>query len=362
MPMSSSVFRVFIFILGVLLLITLGCTVSEMRGQSSQPEQLAAGYPPIAQPLVREGDFALDLAEVLKLGTVMDEAEAEMKLISVGISPRNGWISDYPVTPDIIGEVQASIVIAVASGKLTLGKDNAMAAFQEVINGYELSVIGGEGQPGELPVTDYPDSTVTEYYYDAEGPPAVTYYFPPPDYTYLYTWVYYPFWSQDCWFEGFFVLVDFNISVHGHEHPHKHGHERRHEGALISNHFHDPKTGKMARIDPTNRVRGGTLAETEATRGLGPSVQRGGQAILHMTESYRQSRGYGVTRPATRSSAFDRSSNNRIERAASDRGFQSRSTASQSSARGFTGGGSNHSGGGGGYHGGGGSSSGGHSK
>jgi hypothetical protein len=41
-----------------------------------------------------------------------------------------GWIADYPVTPDIIGELQSSIGAAADSGRLALNKDAAMMALQ----------------------------------------------------------------------------------------------------------------------------------------------------------------------------------------------------------------------------------------
>lgn len=50
----------------------------------------------VAPPLVREGDFAFELAEALKIGTPQDEAAAESMLASIGIAPHNGWIADYP--------------------------------------------------------------------------------------------------------------------------------------------------------------------------------------------------------------------------------------------------------------------------
>ena len=335
-------FGVFIFILGILLLIP--------AAAMAQSEQLTAVNAPIAQPLIREGDFAAKLADALKLGTAMNETEAESTLSSVGIMPRNGWIADYPVTPDIINELQASISEAAASGKVFGGKDVAMAAFLGVVNGSNMSVRPAEGQlSGETPNTNSPEPSDLNNYYTTEGPPVVTYYSPPPDYAYLYTWVPSPFWWSEFWFPGFFVLVDFNIRVHGYAY----GHE-----GLISNHFRDPRTGRMARLDPTNRVRGGTFAETGGMQRASPSAQRGAQAILNKTETNRQFRGYGVSGPsaATRSSVFERSDNSRFERAASDRGFQSRSKASQIPARGSTGGGgvTRGGGGGGGYHGGGG--------
>jgi len=334
--MRSSLLRACLFLLGVLLPIPAAAMI--------EMEQPTGAIPPIAQPLMREGDLAVDLAEALKLGTAMNETEAESALSAVGIMPRNGWIADYPVTPDIIGELQASLSDAADSGKLAVGKDMALAAFQKITQGQDMSVRAAESESlaGATAATNYPETTVINNYYTAEGPPVVTYYAPPPDYAYLYTWVPYPFWWSDFWFPGFFVLVDFHTTVHAHEH----GHVQEH-GHFISNHFHDPRTNRMSRIDPTNRSFGGTFSETRSWRQAGPSGQRGAPPVRTTTGAYRDySRGYGVTRPpsATRSSAFDRSSNNRIERASSDRGYRSRSQAGQIPQRGSTGGGAVRSG------------------
>ena len=333
-----SLSRIFIFILGILILIT----VTAM----AQSDQTTGAIPPIAQPLIREGDFAIDLAVGLKLGTSqMSETEAESKLTSIGIMPQNGWIADYPVTPDVVGELQTSLSAASDSGKLSLGKDTAMSVFQDVLKGDNISVNAAVDQSlSETPGTNYPESSDVSNYYETEGPPAVTYYSPPPDYAYLYTWVPYPFWYSDFWFPGFFVLVDFDIRVHGHDHGHSHW-------RFISNHFQDPRTGKMSRIDPTSRSRGGTFAEAGDMRRSSPSAQKGAQAIFNKIEANRPFRGYGVvSRPSagTRSSAFEGSANSRFERAASDRGFQSRSKAGQITSRGSTAGGGYH---GGGWHG-----------
>ena len=43
----------------------------------------------------------MQLAEALKLGPVPDEAKAEELLSSLGIEPKNGWLAEYPVTPDV---------------------------------------------------------------------------------------------------------------------------------------------------------------------------------------------------------------------------------------------------------------------
>ena len=69
----------------------------------------SGGPPPIEQQLVREGEFAVRLASTLGVSAAADEVEAESRLGEVGITPRNGWIADYPVTPDIVGELQKAV-------------------------------------------------------------------------------------------------------------------------------------------------------------------------------------------------------------------------------------------------------------
>ena len=63
--------------------------------------ETATQAPPIAQNLIREGEFAVKLVETLRIGQAKNEAEAESVLASVGIAPHNGWVADYPLTPDI---------------------------------------------------------------------------------------------------------------------------------------------------------------------------------------------------------------------------------------------------------------------
>jgi len=325
--MKTQLIRVFFFIAGSLLLMP--CLAM------AQPEQTTTGKPPLEQPLIREGDLAVKLVEALKIGRPESETEAESTLASAGITPRNGWIADYPVTPDIVDELQSAVGEAAESGKIAVGKEAALKAFQDVMNEYDMSVkadTSGEGA-GETTGPDYPDSTVENNYYYDEGPPVVTYYAPPPDYAYLYDWVPYPFWWWNVWFPGFFILVDFDV----HADRHRHGYDRDHE-KLISNHFVNPKTGRMSRIDPANRARGGTFPATGGTVWSRPSAKSGAQAILNTsrgraaTGTYREFRGYGVSgQPSTgtRPSAFDRSRSSQFERSSSDRGFRSRSSAGQ---------------------------------
>ncbi len=292
----------------------------------AQSEQMTAEGPPIEQPLVREGDFAVKLTDALKLGTTTSETEAENLLGSAGIEPRNGWIADYPVTPDILGELQAAVADAANTGKLAMGKDAALKATQEVSAGYNLSIRTDAPAPqgGATPATIYPESPVINNYYYDEGPPVVTYYTPPPDYAYMYTWVPYPFGWWGYWYPGYFILVDFHVR------DHRHGDH----GGFISNHYRDIRTGGIARIDPASRTRGGTLPATGGTRWSSPAGRSGAQGIVNSSQgrastgATRVFRGYGE-RPSTgtRSSAFEHSRNSRFERAASDRGFQSRSNA-----------------------------------
>lgn len=94
----------------------------------AQPRETATQLPPMAQPLIREGDFAIKLAGVLKIGLAKSDAEAESMLALVGIAPKNGWIADYPVTPGVIGELQNAVGGAVDSGKLVMRKNEAITA------------------------------------------------------------------------------------------------------------------------------------------------------------------------------------------------------------------------------------------
>jgi hypothetical protein len=149
---------------------------------------------------------------------------------------------------------------------------------------------------------------------------------------------------------------------HDHDHGHDHGHKDhdggkgdhdRGHGGTVSNHFRDPHTGQMSRIDPTNRYRGGTLPDRGGTRWASPSAQSGAQSIYNTRRTPsgrispgtattgRELRGYGNPRSSvgTRSSVFDRSVNRGVERSSSGRGFQSRTNAGQIRGGGPAGGG-----------------------
>jgi len=237
----------------------------------AQTDQMPSGAPPVAQTLIREGDFAVKLAGALKIGTAKNEVEAETMLGSSGIAPKNGWIADYPVTPDIIGELQSAVTAAADAQKLPMGKDEALNAFQNLIAEFGLAVSPSstgkyaENQP-------QPNSTVINNYYYDEGPPVVTYYPPPWDYYYLYAWVPYPFWWGGFYFPGFFCLHDFHrVVVVGH---------RR---CVVTNHFFDHKTNRVFAIDPARRRTGETFrtGDVSHNRGFNSNEgRRGASSIL----------------------------------------------------------------------------------
>jgi hypothetical protein len=77
------------------------------------------------------------------------EVETENLLSSVGISPQNGWIADYPVTPDIMGEIQKSMIDAVDSKKLSMSKGKALKRFQDVTTETGLAIRPYNGEPQE---------------------------------------------------------------------------------------------------------------------------------------------------------------------------------------------------------------------
>jgi len=216
--------------------------------------------PPVGAPLVREGDFAMKLVEALDVGHPSSEVEAESMLGTAGIAPRNGWIADYPVTPDIIGELRDSVSYAAQAKTISMDQDTALKNLEDVQASVNISVSPGPAGPPETSAegatgSSYPDQTVINNYYYEQGPPIVTYYAPPPDYYYLYAWVPYPFWWGGYWFGGFFELRDF------HRHFREHGHVY-----AVTNHFHDANANRVFRIDPEKRFQGRTFAGIGAPR------------------------------------------------------------------------------------------------
>jgi len=176
-------------------------------------------------------------------------------LTSLGITPRNGWIAAYPVTPDVLIELQNAAGMAADSGKLRMYRDEATNVVQGVATDLGLPVVtaGDEGsQTGSAEdYGEYSDPSVVDNYYDDEGPPVVTYYPPPPDYDYLYAWVPSPFWSFGFFFSGFFVLNDFDTIIIINKKP-----------VHCTNHVFDPKTHGIATINPATRTIGRNISST----------------------------------------------------------------------------------------------------
>ena len=252
--MKKSIIKIDIFIIVALVLLPVLTY--------AQPAQVNAVAPPVEQKLVREGDFALKLEGALGLEKSMDEVGAETRLGELGIAPRNGWIADYPVTPDILGELQDAVGAASDGGKVPLQKAEALKRLGSVATGQNLDInpYTVENTNENLPVdaSAYPDPTAINNYYSDEGPPLVTYYSPPPDYYYLYAWVPFPFWCSGFWFPGYFILHDFHRSVFF-----------GHRVAFISNHFNDLNAHRVFRVDPVARFNGRTFA------GIGVANRRG---------------------------------------------------------------------------------------
>jgi hypothetical protein len=262
--------------MGRILAITMAFTLVIMPlavyGQSE--DTTSNPSPPVSQQLIPEGDFALKLISALNLGTPTTEAQAEDLLSSVGIAPNNGWISDYPMTPIIIGEVEGAVAAAADANKLPMGKDDALKAFEGLKIEFGLAVVSGS--PGQYAESQpQPDSAMINSYYYNEGPPVVTYYPPPWDYYYLYDWVPYPFWCSGFYFPGFFVLSDFSfVAVVGHHHHHHH---------LVSNHFVNPTTHAVSTVDPATRTSGRSVsASPSRNRGFTSlDARRGATSIFN---------------------------------------------------------------------------------
>ena len=267
----------------------------------SQTEQITTGAPPIAQPLVREGDLAIKLVESLKIGTAKNEAEAETMLGSSGIAPKNGWIADYPVTPDIIGELQSAIGGAAEAGKLPMKKDEALKAFQDLTASLDLPIVADTagsytGSERRKSYGSYSDPTVINNYYYTEGPPVVTYYPPPWDYNYLYSWVPWPFWCHGFSFHGFFVLSHFHRPIFIHK-----------TVVVVSNRVFDPVNKKVFIVNPVQRGAGrvpNIEINRTGTSGFNSVVARRGAASIVERSRERTSGPNGI--PVTPSTPMGR--------------------------------------------------------
>jgi hypothetical protein len=135
---------------------------------SAQGGHQSAGPPPVKQTLIPEGFFAVKLADALKLAPVETEVEAETTLTSLGITPGNGWIADYPVTPDVLIELQNAVGMAADSGKLTMVRDESTNVVQGVAMDLGLPVVTAGDQGGQTGLAEdygeYFDPSVVDNY------------------------------------------------------------------------------------------------------------------------------------------------------------------------------------------------------
>jgi hypothetical protein len=228
----------------------------------SQPSQTQEA-PPVAQSLVREGDFAVELAATLDLGNPTDEAVAEDMLAKTGVAPLNGWLSDYPMTPEIVGQLHDSIAKAAGEGRLPMTFDEATRGLNYLTAKMKLPSPAGPGtaeNEGTRPHADQSNPTVINNYYYEEGPPVITYYPPPYNYGYLYDWVPYPAWWFGFWFPGFYICHNFTTTVvvsNG---------VFVNRTAVVSNRVIDPVTRTVVRVDPVARAGTGTVKSVTMLR------------------------------------------------------------------------------------------------
>ena len=280
-------FMILIATAGLLLLPITGFSDFIYTTAAADQNTTAVNPPPVAQPLVREGNFAVKLAEAFNIGTPQNEAAAESMLASIGIAPNNGWISDFPVTPEVIAQLQNSIRSAVNSGSLAMDTAGAMAALQSVSDNFGLKiVVAGTGTSQSAgsptpPSSGYTSpSVVNNYYYDY-GPPVVTYYTPPPAYLYMYAWVPSPFWCGSDYFAGFFMLNDFDTVVYVH-----------HRREVCTNHLYNPRTGLALIINPVDGRYYRSVARFPHFNRF--EAEKGGKAIHHRAWGAGRYHAYGT--------------------------------------------------------------------
>jgi len=212
-----------------------------------QQEALAKDIPPVAQPLVREGDFAVKLAALYGLGVPSNETEAEDLLAAAGIVPLNGWISDYPVTPEILGQIQEAAARSATEGRLPMTAEKATRLIADLAAEMSLPLPVGAAPEQQAPVRPYEpyEQTVVNNYYAGYGPPIITYYPPPLSYLYLYAWVPYPIWWYGYWYPGFYISHNFSTTI-----------VVGTRTVFVRNRFMDPLTRQVVRVDPVVRTRG----------------------------------------------------------------------------------------------------------
>ncbi len=264
-----------------LLLYPFAAVASDYGSQTSQSTQV----PPVAQTLVREGDFAIKLAAMLDIGSPKSEAEAEEMLAKAGIVPSNGWLSDYPMTPEIVGQLQSAVTKAASEGRIAMNSDQATRGLYSLAEQMNLPTPAGPGSGTTLPpaVQSNP-AQINNYYYD-QGPPVITYYPPPEDYFYLYSWIPYPVFWFGFWFPGFYICDNFTtVTFIPFDHD---GHHFRR--GIVTNRIIDHQTGAVAVVDPLVRTSTGGVRPMTTLR------VANGRTFSTMTELRREAVAGGFT-------------------------------------------------------------------
>lgn len=124
-----------------------------------------ASWPSAGQAYVAEGTFAVQLAEALKLGAISDGTKAEELLSNLGIKPSNGWVSERPITPVALNDIEKGISAASDQKKIALKKDQALKLVGDIKAKLGLNV----NPSPETLVDQTPGNRVIYRYNDAEG-------------------------------------------------------------------------------------------------------------------------------------------------------------------------------------------------
>jgi len=178
-------------------------------------------------------------------------------LAQEGIEPLNGWISDYPMTPQIIGQLNDSLVKAAAGNRIPITAQEATQRLYVLTA--ELNLAAPAGPSSAAPAAQANPNYVDEYYY-YQGPPVVTYYPPPVDYAYLYDWVPYPVVWFGFSFPGFFICHNFTTTVI------VTNTRLVTRTGIVTNRIINPDTRTVVRVDPVVRTSTGTIRPETALR------------------------------------------------------------------------------------------------